>query len=327
MTPDGRHLTISTLDKLWMSDVPVAIPIEGTPLCRLRLDPEHEILQLITEYDTPEPDVSRLENIRFDTSILDGEVRGALTVKVEGTLHGAYGLLAAVADELQVAQAPLAVAVATAVTRHRRVFASRSLLTVEREIGLYGELLFMEYLIDAIGAGEAVASWQGPLAEEHDYVFGTVHFEVKTTSTERRKHVVHGLTQLMPLRNVPLGVLSIQLTRTSGSDGRTLAELVADVRRQAGGYAAELDRRLSAQGWEPDDVDLYRTVWTLRSRPRFYRVQDDFPVMTRDVLEQVVSGFHLISDVTYKIDLTDRVPDDVPSTADGFVEMPQKGIK
>lgn len=324
MTHDGRHLTISTLDDLWTSGLPMEIPLHGSPACRFRLDPAHATLQLITDYDSPEPDVSKLKNVWFSASAAGDEILAELTVRVEGTVHGAYGLLATVADELQVTQAPLAAAVATAVARHRNIFASRAALTTEKEVGLYGELLFLEYLMGAVGIGDAVVSWQGPLSEEHDYVLDAMHFEVKTTSAERRKHIVHGLTQLVPLRGVPLSVMSIQVTRASGSGGRTLPRLVADVRELAGGHVVQLDRRLTAYGWEPDDADLYQTVWTLRSQPRCYGVGGDFPVMTPALLEHVVPNFGLVSDVSYRIDLTDRVPDDVPSPIDGFVETPRK---
>ena len=322
MTEDGRHLTISTVDHFWNSGIAIEIPLNGTPICRLRLDPEHAAMQLITVYERPEPNVSELEHVSFGASVVDGETFGELSIDVEENVHGAYGLLATVADEIQVAQAPLAAAVATAITRHRNIFAARTTFTTEKEIGLYGELLFLEYLIGAIETGAAVASWQGPLSEEHDYVFDMMHFEVKTTTAERRRHVIHGLTQLVPIRAVPLSVLSIQLTRTSESTGRTLPRLVSDVRELAGGYVVELDRRLAAHNWEPSDADLYRTAWTHRSRPRAYRVEGDFPAMTPALLGPTVPSFGLISDVLYRIDLTDRAPSDVPSAITSFVETP-----
>ena len=112
-------------------------------------------------------------------------------------------------------------AVAAGVARHRDIFASRGAMTTEKEVGLLGELLFLEFLIHQIGAGPAISAWQGPLSEEHDFTFDSVHVEVKSTSSERRRHIINGLDQLVPLRGVPLSLLSIQFTRTSPTGGRT----------------------------------------------------------------------------------------------------------
>lgn len=317
---DARHLTFSTLDALWSAGAPLVIPVQGSPACRLQLDPKNGIITLVTTYASPEPDVARLKNVSFQ-AVSDGDNDLAeLTVQVEGGVHGAYGLLATVADELQIAKSPLAAAVASAVSRHKNVLASRGGLTTEKEVGLYGELLFLEYLIHVVGAGPAVACWQGPLSEEHDFVFTNIHIEVKTTSAERRRHVIHGLSQLVPLRGIPLSLLSIQLTRSAPDGGRTLPGLIAYVRKIAGGHVVPVDQRLDVLGWRTDDADLYPTYWTLRTQPRAYDVRGDFPAMTPDLIEPVVHNFALLSDVSYRVDLTDLDYDSIPDPVSGFVE-------
>lgn len=317
---DGRHLTFSNLDLLWASDSPIVLPIQGEPTCDLRLDPAQQKITLVTDYDRPEPDLARLHNVTFG-AVMDGPRELAeITVQVEDNVHGAYGLLSAIADSLQVERSPLASAVATALARHKRMFAGRTELTLEKEIGLFGELLVMEYLVHVIGAGPAVAAWQGPLSEEHDFVLDEVHLEVKTTVSERRLHTINGLTQLVPLHGVPLNVISIQVTRAAPTGGRTLPSLVGDVRHAVGGHSVAIDQRLELLGWHSEDADLYRTSWTLRTVPRAYAVTDDFPAMTPERVGPVVPNFGLVSDVSYRIDLTELDP----STAEGpiarFVE-------
>jgi hypothetical protein len=318
--PDVRRLTFSTLERLWNGGAPLVLPVQGDPPCRVLVDPKDGRITLVTAYQTPEPDVARLKNVSFN-AVSDGDDDLAeLTVRVDGNIHGVYGLLATIVDELQIAKAPLAAAVATAVARHRDVFAARGGLTTEKEIGLYGELLFLEYLVDAIGAGPAVASWQGPLSEEHDFVFDSVHLEVKTTSSERRSHVIHGLSQLIPVRDIPLSVLSIQLTRAAAETGRTLPDVVAAVRALAGGHVVSLDRKLEALGWNADDGDLYKTHWTLRTQARAYEVKGDFPAITPTAIETSVPNFSLVSDVSYRVDLTDLDHTRLPRPISGFVE-------
>ena len=317
---DARHLTFATLDVLWSTGAPMVLPIKGEPTCRLQLDPKNGLITLVTAYDTPEPDVAELKNVGFAALSAGDDELAELTVRVEGSVHGAYGLLATIADELQIEKLPLAVAVAAGVARHRSVFAARGAMTTEKEVGLLGELLFLEFLIHQIGAGPATSSWQGPLSEEHDFTFDSVHIEVKTTSSERRRHVIHGLDQLVPLRGVSLSVLSIQLTRTAPDGGRTLPQVVAQVRKFAGGHQVAVDAMLTGCGWQNDDADLYSTFWALRSQPRAYYVKGDFPAMTTDLVGPVVPNFALLSEVSYRVDLTDLHYDALPDPISGFVE-------
>jgi len=317
---DARHLTFTTLDELWGTGAPMVLPIKGDPTCRLELDPKNSRITLVTPYDTPEPDVAKLKNVDFTAVAAGDDEYAELAVRVEGSVHGAYGLLATIADELQIAKMPLAAAVAAGVARHRNVFASRMAMTTEKEVGLFGELLFLEYLVHQIGAGPATTSWQGPLSEEHDFTFESVHIEVKTTSGERRRHVIHGLDQLVPLRGVPLSLLSIQLTRAAPDGGRTLPQVVAQVRKIAGGHQVAVDAMLASFGWQSDDADLYSTYWALRSQPRSYDVKRDFPAMTPELVGPVVPNFALLSDVSYRVDLTDLNYDALPDPIGGFVE-------
>lgn len=317
---DARHLTFTTLDELWSAGAPMVLPIKGEPACRLQFDPKNGLITLVTAYDTPEPDVAKLKNIGFAAVSADDNELAELTVRVEDSVHGAYGLLATIADELQIEEMPLAAAVAAGVARHRNVFASRGAMTTEQEVGLIGELLFLEFLIHQIGAGPATSSWQGPASEEHDFTFDSVHIEVKTTRGERRRHVIHGLDQLVPLRGVPLSVLSIQVTRTAPDGGRSLPQLVAQVRKIAGGHQIALDAMLTSFGWQDDDADLYSTFWALRSQPRAYNVKADFPAMTPELVSPVVPNFALLSEVSYRVDLTDLDYDGLPDAICGFVE-------
>lgn len=317
---DARHLTFATLDELWSTGAPMALPIKGEPECRLQFDPKNGLITLVTPYDTPEPNVAKLKNVGFTAVLADDDELAEITVRAEDGVREAYGLLATIADELQIEKLPLAAAVAAGVARHRNVFAARGAMTAEKEVGLLGELLFLEFLIHQIGGGPATSAWQGPMSEEHDFTLDSVHIEVKTTSSERRRHVIHGLNQLVPLRNVPLSVLSIQLTRTAPDGGRTLPQVVGQVRKIAGGHQVAVDVMLSNFGWQDSDADLYSTFWALRSQPRAYAVLGDFPAMTPDLVGPVVPNFALVSEVSYRVDLTDLRHDSLPDPIGGFVE-------
>ena len=316
---DARHLTVATLHQLWKGGVALELPIAGTPTCRLQLDPQHGLIRLLTAYQSPEPDVAKLKNMQFRPIVSDGTELAELTVQASDNAYAAYGLLASIADDLQIEKQPLSASVATAVLRHRSMLITRGALTLEQEIGLFGELLFLEFLIDAIGAEPAVLAWHGPVSEEHDFIFDAVHIEVKTTVGEQRKHIINGLAQLVPVPSVPLSLLSIQLTRSTASGARSLAELVAKVRQMAGGHSVRVDAMLTLAGWTVEDADLYDVRWTLRALPRAYGVKEVFPALTPARLAPVVPNFALVSEVSYKVDVTTLDDDGLPGAFAGFV--------
>jgi len=317
---DARHLTYANLELLWHGGAPLVLPVHGTPQCELQFDPEVGQITLVTDYQSPEPDLAKLQNISFEPICIDGRDVARITVRVDHNVHGAYGLLAVIADELQVDNSPLAVAVAAGVEQYKDMLTARRGLTTEEEVGLLGELMFLDYLLPAIGSGPAVQAWLGPFREEHDFGFDGFDLEVKTTVSERRRHVIAGLNQLVPRSGAALLLLSIQVTRAGGETGLTLPGLVAQVRTLAGANVVGLDRLLFATGWRVEDADLYATRWTLRNTPRAYLVGTDFPAITEAALASMIPNAGLLSDVSYKVDVTDLKHDAMPAPLSGFVE-------
>lgn len=320
---DARHLSFTNIDDIWAAGHPVVLPVAGSPDCKLDIHPGHGTITLITPYVAPEPDLAKLRNITFQPTASDSGELARITVTIEGNVHGAYGLLTTVADQLQLHSEPIAAAVAAAVTKHRNLFADKTGLSKEKEIGLFGELLVLEYLIAKIGAEQAIESWQGPLSEEHDFAFSDVHLEIKTTSGELRRHMMHGYTQLVPLRGVPLSVISVQLTRTNHDGGSTLSQKVSRVRAMAGGHRPAVNDRLQNLGWDDGDVELYTTFWTKRDHLRAYDVDDRFPAFTAERLVQVIPNFKAVSDLTYRVDLTHFACSSLPGALADLVEAPE----
>lgn len=319
-TRDARHYSLANLDAFWESGHPAALPIVGIPACKLLINPAARTITLVTPFTPPEPDVARWRNIDFRITRAYGGDDAELTISIRDNLHGAYGLVTSIADQLQLDGEPLAAAVAIAIQSHQDLFTGRSALSQDKELGLYGELLVLEYLIGEIGPAAAIATWQGPLHEEHDCVFDDVHLEVKSTASEHRQHVIHGFTQLVPLRGVPLSLLSVQLTRSHPASSRSLTQVIKSVRAMAGGHRPALDRALDATGWRDEDADLYRTSWTKRSQPRAYRIDDRFPALTRERLERVVPNLRAVSDPSYRIDVTHFAHHHLPGPLAGLVK-------
>lgn len=322
---DARHYSLGNVDAFWSAGNPMVLPISGSPKCTLDIHPANGTLTLTTPFTPPEPDVAKWSNIIFQPVTTEEGDLGELTVFVEDNLHGVYGLLTSIADQLQLEQEPLAAAVVSEIEKHRSMFAGTAGLSQEKEVGLFGELLVLEYLIKNIGAGPAVASWQGALSEEHDFVFAEVHLEIKTTSSEQRRHMMHGFTQLVPLQDVPLSLVSIQLTKSSPDGGRTLSQLVSQIRAKAGGYRPAVDEALHAIGWRINEFQLYTIFWTKRNEPRAYDIDDRFPALTLERLNQAISNIDLVSDLSYRVDVTHFENHTLPGALAGLVESPEAG--
>lgn len=321
---NASRISSQTIGTLWAAAAPVELPLPGVPPCSLQIDPGAGTLRLRTGYQLPEPDVDALRNVDFH-AVADGsdDVAEIVISVDQGGVEVGYGFVAAVVAQLQQSGRPLAEAVATAVAQFRDLTMARSPLPLEREIGLLGELLFLEYCISTLGAQTALDAWHGPLAEEHDFAIGSVCVEIKSTTSDRRVHVIHGLDQLEPLSGVPLVLLSLQLTRSSPDSGRTLPDVVAAVRANAGAQRGALDHKLSLLGWDDFDADLHDTPWAVRSAPLAYAVDEDFPAITSDRLGGAVPHLGQISDVSYRVDLTDREPIELPHPFRDFTEWSQ----
>ena len=95
---------------------------------------------------------------------------------------------------------------------------------------------------------------------------------------------------------------------------------MAAAHKTVGDERSEFDRRLESMGWDDADSDLYTAIWQLRSSPRSYLVQGDFPRITEELIADRVPSWPLVSDVGYRIDLTDYPHPSSPQALNGFVE-------
>jgi hypothetical protein len=195
-----------------------------------------------------------------------------------------------------------------AVDEWRSLLAARTRLSTEREIGLFGELLFVESLLKTFGRSFDISCWTGPKSEEHDFKFANRDLEVKTTTSESRSHRITSLTQLEPSPNKELYLLSIQITR-DGSIASTLPELVDRVRAllQVKDHEKFADLLCKSQFHE-DARDLLTTKWGLRSSPNTYLVDETFPSLTDRNISMSPSLRSLVSDIEYRVNVSTLSP-------------------
>ncbi|EYR63015.1 hypothetical protein N866_03665 [Actinotalea ferrariae CF5-4] len=322
--PSERHPDLAMLDGYWADGNVARLPIPGTPECFIDLDPPHREIKLSVPADGKEPDLAKFRNIDLASCTDEGVDWWEIRVLVESSLHEAYSLLTRIADLVQLERLSVGVATYQALEAYRALLASRGAMSEEQQIGLYGELLVLEHLLQHAGPDVAVPAWMGPTNEEHDIALGHVHLEVKTTKGEHRRHVISGTQQLQPLRDVPLWLVSIQVTPTTHDGGRSLVDLVAAVRDLAREGRPRIDELLRSMGWRDADADLYAAHLTLRSGPRAYLVDETFPALTDARLGTAVPQAELVSDVKYRVDVTHLGFGVPPSPVDTFIEHPEE---
>lgn len=192
-------------------------------------------------------------------------------------------------------------------------------LSEERQIGLFGELWFLNCLIDTEGPA-AVDAWVGPLRQAHDFRRGGDEFEVKTTATEVRRHHIHGLGQLRPSPDRSLTLVSIQIA-PAGTGGNTLPEMAAKALSKLHQWP-DAQKRLATiledvVGLREADYPLYPKRWQLRSAPMSIPVGDGCPRLVPEALAALPPGLvaERISEVIYVIDV-----DGLGSPLDGPAE-------
>ena len=164
--------------------------------------------------------------------------------------------------------------------------------------GLYGELLFLRYLIKNIGS-RAVSCWTGPNAETHDYYLNGNAFEIKTSSKKIDSITISSEMQLDDSEVVNSLYLVYYKLRKSEAEGETLPEIISEIREQLNDsplVEEDFLSRLFNLGYIVDYDNKYTTRFMVREKT-VYTVEDNFPRITRKSLPCGVSS------ITYVINL------------------------
>lgn len=160
---------------------------------------------------------------------------------------------------------------------------SDKVLSYDREVGLYGELLFIQLLIEqGISSASVLSAWDGPRGRVHDFKLGNGVVEVKSTaSLDGFIARIGGLEQLDPTLISPIYLAGVKLVLSA--DGKTLSQLVDEVRNyfiHDKDSLKEYECNLIRAGY----LSFYSASYTRRfsvSTINVFHVTSDFPSLTR----------------------------------------------
>ncbi len=156
-------------------------------------------------------------------------------------------------------------------------------LSQEEEIGLFGEVAFLQMLLDEqVHPDKALSSWVGPRGGLQDFITDTVGVEIKTNLRPAGFPVT--ITSLEQLdtqdgRLVILGALRL----TIQEEGRSLPRLIEEVRLALESFPGALgsfNRSLLFAGYDDTCSDEYTRSYSLSQR-RIFPVDDQFPCLRR----------------------------------------------
>ncbi|MFE6098427.1 PD-(D/E)XK motif protein [Streptomyces laurentii] len=265
-------------------------------------------IALFVELDrNQQPPRSSLPAIHIDqVSVAQGLRMARIRTTQVALMRDFHDLLLAVADRIVTQNRSLDHAFTETVNAWSSLLDRRREMSAQRRIGLLGEIAILARLARTYGWESAVASWTGPYGEEHDFALRNFDLEVKTTSMERRRHVIHGFEQLAPAPDRPLWFASLRVTR-GGAGGRTLSESVHAVREAVAGQApaslVRLDAALERSGWSSDHADDER--WAPRDEA-LVLAAEAVPRLTPSIL--AAATMERISALRYETDVTGIAP-------------------
>jgi hypothetical protein len=254
--------------------------------------------------DVPAAPISKLEQIVVSDVSMDGRRWLEVSTSVPRLFESFYRLITQITAAV-VSGTAAHEALQQAIGLWDSLVEEISLLSEERQAGLFGELLLLERLL-LNGTSDAVASWVGPDRQPHDFRVGAREFEVKTTSGAKRVHTINGLGQLQSSTNCTLYLISIQLT-DAGTGGRSLPELTDGLKTVM--PASDVKRyieRLQASGYAARHAPHYTRRRRLRSEMAMILVEDGIPRLTAACLAALPPSFapERIGTVTYDIDVS-----------------------
>lgn len=218
-----------------------------------------------------------------------------------------YSMMCFISDAVQINQRSIADAVDDAVESLKSLISSEKLLSEEKVVGVWGELLILKKLICLYGIN-AVYSWKGAEKAIHDFRMNGLELEVKTTRNESRIHMISRLSQLDHSPEFDLFLCSIQVVE-SATDGVSLNELVGEINKIIGDNEKAktlLKTLLANEGFKECQANHYVQRYYLRSRPEIVHVTDRVPKIVRSMIDNRYGEEFgsRIDNVNYSLDVT-----------------------
>jgi hypothetical protein len=272
------------------------------------IEPAFSGIRLLVPWSARSPlPVSRLAEIDIREIAVDGAQMLAVGSSESRLLRECHAFLLGVADLIQLNGMAVDLAIREALKAWQNLLSEVTLLSLDAQVGLLGELWVAYRLVRVQGPG-ALRSWIGPASEPHDFRLEGVELEVKATRQQQRRHIISSLGQLLASPGQELYLVSFQLEPSGTAAGTTIPEAISRMKAALGGsleFEEFLERHLEILGYKSRQAPLYTSQFRLRSRPTLIRVDENVPVLSSRLLQGhlVPAALSRIDNVTYTINV------------------------
>ena len=306
--PDPRHLEWPNVQEIVRTGSPAVQPILGEPWAHLFIDEGGGRLGVrIALGGSANTQPSPLAAVMARRVKWRGDEALEVSCNKPLLFQAFYDLVRQLADQVQLEGVAPEAALATAVSKWHQLLRPAELMSPEQQLGLAGELWVLARLLRTKGL-VAVSAWTGPSDEPHDFRFGQMELEVKSTWRHTRLHAISSLEQLEATAGRRLYVLSLQMEAAGAEAGWTLPEQVNDIRLLLGPEGSERsafeDALLTVWRYVDEDASQYGTRMEFRQPPMLVEIVEGSPRITRPMLAEALgTAVGRIRAARYDLDL------------------------
>ena len=307
-----RHVTWENFKQDLDREDPIVYPIEvapdKVPLCQVFADENISRVGLRVNISQAPPEVDLpYQHIQTATTFENNQLCYEVFTSASPLYEPFYAMLTRMADLIQLNSINPAEALLQSIKQFSTLLSSPSILSREKQVGLWGELWILRKLI-AFHGSDALGYWTGPIGEDHDLRFNNDEIEVKTTTGSARSHIISKSSQLEPSPDRTLHLLSLQLASGSGEGAFSLPQLVEDIALSLSKNPDSKEKfknLLEKLGYNFAHEAYYADVRMLRSEPMLIEIDKSTPRITQPLLSGALGGemSARISDVKYRLNV------------------------
>ena len=184
--------------------------------------------------------------------------------------------------------------------------ARRRKLSAEAQIGLMGELVTLETILDRdMAPAAALRSWSGPMRAAQDFHLGSGAIEVKSTAAKTGFIAKINSVEQLDGERQPQFLRALRFEPVDGGDTLVAAIGRLRVRFEEAGLAKGFEGLLMCSGYLDEHAPHYLRGLRL-SEVKAFRVNVDFPRLCRADLPRAVRS------ASYTLDISDLVGESDP---------------
>ncbi len=263
------------------------------------------LIDFDSDVDFANVSISRFKGVEIQVIQIDDKKELVIAL-LENSLRNIFTLLIEdILKELSICkdQKSALKAVFTVISLWKRLFENTQPdgLTIEKQIGLYGELYFLLKSIESKGAESHVLdAWLGPDGYNQDFIFNTSAVEIKTSAAN---HPAIGITNELQLYNdtnndLYLYFVSIDVRKGKTNTLNTLVDFIKKNFQSQPDLISTFSLKLQKYGYYEKDKELYNNRQFIVRSVKTYQIADGFPTLTP---ANIPDG---IFNVSYKIELS-----------------------